>query len=480
MFDWFSTIFDVTLLATIGLIFTATLTGAYFRSTRRDPCLKSFDGFHVTLERTNGKMIWGVMELESTGLELSYRDSVLDSKHVESSYIIYAGEYGEIQAIYRYADDLNQENREKRGQDIQRSFHPGLQRRIGRSARHFINTAAESLNEVFGLILGRLRKPAGRYITEASETHLRSLGDTMIGRVGYAHDPLLEKYIGQKVVIELLERDDEVHEHVGIFKNYSPDFLEILDVLFPQHQVLDVGIEQSINSRRFQVDRRGDALCVTNRSAHPMLLLALSTEEVAQNVPQRTEEFLNMVVESGECVELTPKMLTPKTQLHVQVVRELDLIVPRTRCLLRHRADRFRPELMPEIIFDLGVVLSGNSKLLGREMRLRKQLEEAPDSAVLAANLGAVLMQRQEYGEAKRWLLQALAVRYSLPDNGRRAEMLLAELERKQNATPHAINALTADQVSWELSGDKTFINQSFAHDLARAEADRAIMTRNW
>ncbi|MCB0136185.1 MAG: hypothetical protein KDD75_13845, partial [Caldilineaceae bacterium] len=49
MFKWFADVFDVTLLATIGLIFFATLVGAYVRARRRDQCLKAFIGYNVTV-----------------------------------------------------------------------------------------------------------------------------------------------------------------------------------------------------------------------------------------------------------------------------------------------------------------------------------------------------------------------------------------------------------------------------------------------
>ena len=67
---------DLSLLITIGVIFVITLIGAYLRSTRKDRCLKSWEGFHVTLERTNNKLIWGVIKVEPTGLELAYIDSI--------------------------------------------------------------------------------------------------------------------------------------------------------------------------------------------------------------------------------------------------------------------------------------------------------------------------------------------------------------------------------------------------------------------
>jgi len=46
------------LFVTIGLIFLVTLIGAYIRSRIKDRCLKDFVGFHVTIEREDGKLIW--------------------------------------------------------------------------------------------------------------------------------------------------------------------------------------------------------------------------------------------------------------------------------------------------------------------------------------------------------------------------------------------------------------------------------------
>ena len=48
----------------------------------------------------------------------------------------------------------------------------------------------------------------------------------MISHVGRAYDPLMERFIGQKVVVEMME-GDEAHEHVGLFKAYSADFYRI-------------------------------------------------------------------------------------------------------------------------------------------------------------------------------------------------------------------------------------------------------------
>ncbi len=427
MWNALGQIFDVSLLATVGLIFLVTLVGAYLRSSRCDPCLKSFEGYHVTVERSNGTIVWGVMHLESTGLELAYKDTVQDADHVESSYVLYASEFGDIQALYRYVDELDEEDKQRRERDLRRYFHPGPLVRLGRSTQHFFSLANESMSEVLGMIMGRLKKPAGRYITDASDEYLKRFSSDVVGSVGSTYDPLLERFVGKKVVVDLME-DGVAHEHVAIFKNYSPDFYELLDVQFPQHQSLPLPEAGQVQHEALHVECEEGVMRVTNMTRQPVLIQSIVLDDA--------EEMLNVLVDSDETVELHPQLATERAQLHVRVVRELDMIVPRSRCLVRHRADRYEPSLIPEIIFDLGVMLRGQSRLDAQEERLRRQLEQYPNSALVASNLGAILMQKQQYDEANKLLEQAYALRQSLPDNGRRTLMLLHELKRRQAKLP--------------------------------------------
>lgn len=423
MFQWFSEVFDVTLLATIGLIFFATLVGAYFRARRRDQCLKSFVGYNVTVECADGKIIWGKMDLASTGLELRYANSVRDDNHVESSYILYADEFAGIQAVYRYIDELDEEARDRRYKDLGRNLHPGIMRRAVRAVRNFISLASESLSEVVGLIIGGLRKPAGRYITDTGEAHLKSLGSTVIGQVGGGYDPLLERYIGQKMVFEVVE-DDEVHEHVGIFKQYSPDFFEILDVPFPQRKSVSIEHNGAIASDYVDAIYQQGRLSITNRSDQMLLLQSLNAGE--------EEESINVLIGGGERIQLNPDGDYKEARLNFRVIREVDMIVPRTRCVVRHRAEYYRAEVLPSIIFDLGIKLRGASKTDVQERRLRRILQKNPYAVLAMANLGALLLQKQRYEEAQQLLDRAWEMRNSLPDNGRRTRQLLQELNRRR------------------------------------------------
>lgn len=417
--------FDTSLLYTVALIFLATLLGSYFRSRRKDPCLHSFEGFHVTIERTDNKIIWGVLEVESSGLELIYRDNVQDAQHIESSYLLYGDEYKDIQVIYRFVDQLTPENKRRREKDIRRSFHPGLIERSKRGVRKFVGTASESINEVLSVLVGRAKKPAGRYINDESEKSLYRLGENLIGHAGGVFDPLLERHIGHKMVVEVME-DDEVHEHVGIFKNYSPDFIEVLDVQFPQKHTMPLGpdgCEEESSCLRLTVD--SNKLTAANPSNQPVLIQSLHLGE--------EEKMINVVVDGGESVELFVEGVLTQAVLNVRVVRELDMVVPRTRSLIRHRAESFQKEQLLDIVFDVGVLLSGNRRHEEQENRLRKQLQESEKDVLAAANLGSILLQKKQYDEAHKWLTHALTMRYSLPDNGRRAEMELRELQRKRS-----------------------------------------------
>lgn len=415
---------DWSLVITIAFIFLVTLAGAWLRSRRRDPCLTSFEGYHVTLEEAGGKVIWGALRVKPTGLELLYKQAVQDENHIEASYLVYSGEYQEIQAIYRYADVLDEAATRRRTKDLQRWFHPGPFRFLGRKFRSFIATASESLNEVIGLILGRARRqPAGALLTDTSATYIKKFGGDLIGQVGGASDPMLEQFIGHRVVVEIGE-DNELHEHVGILKNYSPNFLELLDVQFPFKQSVPIEPQTAVHTDRITAVSHDGLITVNNHCNYPVLLQSLE-------VGNEPVVLYNVVVDSGEQVDLPMEGATSGANLRLQVIRELDIIIPRSRCIIRHRAAPVDDSRLPDLVFDLGVMLRSGDREEAREKRLREQIEYDPNNALAAANLGALLMQRQEFGEAERWLLHALELRGSLPDRGRRAEMQMRELRRR-------------------------------------------------
>lgn len=273
--------------------------------------------------------------------------------------------------------------------------------------------------------MGRVQKMQDRYVAAEGADTLTKLGGSVLTEVSSAHDPLLERHVGQRVVVEVLE-GDEVHEHAGIFKEYSATFLHLLDVEYPDTWSLDVGPAGSVESGSVTATRDEASLKVANGGDRPVLILAVEAGD--------EERGVDALVEPSGAVALT--VATPgRTRLRLQTVRDVDMIVPRSRATVRHRAERISGDAQPEstwdVVFDLGTLIRRRADDEQAESRLRSELEADPAAAASAAALGALLLRRQDFAEAGRWLRVAYNGRDTLPDDGRRVRMQLRELARR-------------------------------------------------
>ena len=63
---------------TIIFVIISTFVAAFVRGRKKDKCLKDFGQNMTTLEETNGKIIWGKLRVETTGLEFIYQQKHKD------------------------------------------------------------------------------------------------------------------------------------------------------------------------------------------------------------------------------------------------------------------------------------------------------------------------------------------------------------------------------------------------------------------
>src|SRR5436190_11835723 len=81
------------LLWTLLFIFLTAIITAVATKWARDKCLKFFDEYHVTLERTRGQTIWGKLKVFSSGIEIVYDHPFTDVHgRKKSSFMIYQQE----------------------------------------------------------------------------------------------------------------------------------------------------------------------------------------------------------------------------------------------------------------------------------------------------------------------------------------------------------------------------------------------------
>jgi hypothetical protein len=216
---------------TIIFIVLSTFVGAFIKGRNKDKCLKAFRGFIITLEDVTGKRIWGLLNVEATGMELTYTQAHDDADgHIECSYMLYKYEYGNISALIRYHDYLSEENLKRRNTELEKAYHPGLLRRARRKTANVFKTVRDPIMEVSNVLSSQAKKTTGAgTLLNTQDKYVSQMKNEMIGSADTAYEPMLEKYIGHRVVTEFLHREQPV-EMTGVLKDYTAEFIELLDV----------------------------------------------------------------------------------------------------------------------------------------------------------------------------------------------------------------------------------------------------------
>lgn len=220
-----------TFAITIVFIVLATVVAAFVRRRSRDKCLKDFGQNIVTFEETGGKIIWGKLRVENTGLEFVYPAKHIDKQgHEETSYILYKYEYPKIAALVRYHDQLSELNRKKREKKLKWIYHPTLLRRLKRKIQNVFKTVRDSVMEILNMLISQAKKatPAGAVLS-SQDKYVSQMKQELMGSVGASFEPLLERYIGHRVVVELV-KGDKIFEYPGVLKEYTAEFIEVMDV----------------------------------------------------------------------------------------------------------------------------------------------------------------------------------------------------------------------------------------------------------
>ena len=220
-----------TFAVTIISIIVFTVIAAFIKGRSKDKCLNDFAKDMVNLEKKSGKIIYGRLHVENTGMELVYKAAHRDKQgHAESSYILYKNEYSDIQALIRYHDELDEAGKEKRRKELQRTYHPSATRRLKRQVLNLFKTVRDSVMDVINLFIGRIQRTSGiGAALSPQDKYVSQVKQELVGSLGTAFEPLLERHIGKRVVLEI-KKGDAFFEYPGVLKDYTAEFVEIMDV----------------------------------------------------------------------------------------------------------------------------------------------------------------------------------------------------------------------------------------------------------
>ncbi len=353
---------DTIFLLTLLFVFLTALVGTFVKRRSRDICLKDFAGYHVTVLMKDGRRLWGKLLVFPNGLELIYAAAHVDrSGHVETSVIFFPDQMAQVRAVYRFHDELTAEHQRSRHREIERTHHPNFFRRLRRHVRNFVNTFRDAFNQSIGLIVSQMKGTAKQSaVLQTQDARLTQMGQSVLGIIPNAYEPILERYIGHRVVVEEKTEQGWI-EHPGILKEYSAAWLEILDCrLATQHTFELIEAEQLQVNRDLDFDLRVEAgegtlllrIGIENHGEHPVRVVRLEGEEYARelDVPilpggtgeVRASDLPVALWESavvppggeGDGSDRGPGI--PPLRLVIEAIREGDVCFPRSTAVVRH------------------------------------------------------------------------------------------------------------------------------------------------
>ena len=94
-----------------------------------------------------------------------------------------------------------------------------------------MNTLRDAVSQSIGMILGTLKTKTAIGKIAGADKSAGEISSTLLGTVPNAYEPMLEKYLSRKVVVEIVE-NGEVIEYTGLLQEYSEKYLFLRDVAF--------------------------------------------------------------------------------------------------------------------------------------------------------------------------------------------------------------------------------------------------------
>ena len=331
---------------TIIFIFLAAIIGAVLNSRAMDRCLKTWNGYHVAVEEKDGKTIWGTMRLFPTGIELDYLNPVLDRQgHYENSYIIYKDQYTSMHVIYRYLEDIPSDQKLRRSREIESLQKRVLVKLLWRKIRNIFNILKDAVAETFSIILGKVKSGRiGAITTKTGTDKMEQIGKNIIGYSGTTFDPLLERHLYRRVVIEIT-KENLTTEYTGILKEYSGQFLEVLAVKYPTQKTYRLSMEGKVEvqSRVKTLVKNGKCF-IENSGTIPVYVTEIRGKNFKQN--------LNVIAkENGNIDFPLPEPIPEDLELTIENIQEVDMILPRTHTIIRHSAEiRHKGNALKELL----------------------------------------------------------------------------------------------------------------------------------
>ena len=190
--------------------------------------------------------------------------------------------------------------------------------------RNVFNTLKDAFNKAIGVILGQLAKanPSSRVLT-TQRSGVEQIGQTMLGAAANAYEPILERHIGKRVVLELKAAGENASpiELPGYLVEYSEKYVAVFNV---EHEPLeDVRLELTDSAERegVRVELGPTHVMITCTGNEALVVNRYGTAAGMHD--------LEVAVTCG-CTVRVPRPGAGPVHLHMQRTRRIDVVCPRS------------------------------------------------------------------------------------------------------------------------------------------------------
>lgn len=325
---------DSTLLTILVIITFATIL-ALIRAQKRDRCLTHFHNFHITLAEKDGLVIWGEVDVRTSGLEIEYPDARCSEKGFwKQSFLYYKDQYSTMDGLYRCTAGMSDDQVKRRARYLNRTANPGIFWRSYRNLRNWIGMVRDALVQSASLLIGVARKqaPTSASVLTRDEERVSTLSAEIIGHAGNAYDPLLEKHLFTRVIVKLT-RQGKTYHYCGFLADYTSDFLEIIDA---QVNADDDHIEETCFQlgdnpiENLTIEMDGNFIRLHNQTGRMLLLHELRLGEEVTPIDAVIPDGFAAKLRLG--ADLDPDKLC----IVMATPERVDMLVPRSHALVRH------------------------------------------------------------------------------------------------------------------------------------------------
>lgn len=300
---------------TVLIIFASALIAGFLKSTLKDRCMKDFHKFPVVAKLKNGKAVWGDFFIESTGFYLNYKSPYINKDHLETGFILYKAEYPTLQGLFRLVEDLSEEDKKRRNAKSL-VFEQGWIFSLRKSFRNFFAAVKDALTDTFSLFLGKFALKSA--VVSQNQAYVQRMGEGVFEYVGNSYDPVLEKLIGSRVIVELSVRG-QWKEYEGLLRNYTKDFIEVLSMKLPL-EVHSLMYSSELEIFGISLEYFDGFLTLKNDRLSEVTLAVDTLERIK--------------LEPGQVKKLETSGLP--VSISVELEEVFDAVLPRTDAVVRH------------------------------------------------------------------------------------------------------------------------------------------------